>query len=761
MDLFIGGRSTVEALKNPSHSYRAVIDAQFGGTAHVGIWDIGAYKNIRPTDFHIRTNIIVGTVQSLRVQEKQRRKLYQHNEHLEPHFAHIPRTQDMDKMDNGSVRYSFFNLMKHHRPVLILDEGHRFKSTLSEDLIRDLNPTLVLEFTATPKGKKNVLVSVPATTLRDEEMIKMPVRLATAPDWQMAVHGALFRRKELSKIAYESGENIRPIVLFQAENKDKAVPVHILKKYLVDTEKIPEQKIAIATGDQRELDGIDIMSPDCPIEYVITVQALKEGWDCPYAYIFCSVANIQSSTDIEQLLGRVLRMPFAKRRKADALNCAYAYAPETTQFAQSAQQLVDKLVDMGFEDSEAEDMVEWQRFDLGDDTPLDITVNIPVTNDFELGMLGASANDFVEIVVQSDTTKHIRIIGAIPTDQQQIIANKIIGDKKTKQGYTNAMRLVAKHHAKQESFAMRNIPFGDIPQLMLDYGDGVLPVTPELFLEAEQWDPFEHDHLIQFNIETTTGNVYTIDISETHKIEVQQAEPYTHTLFSIAEGWTQPALVVWLEKYLHPYAHGMLAQSTIVEYIGRNLDTLNTDIQVLGRCRNQVLEALKRNLLATQQTARESAMQKYLFDDTAHVEIGNPFIFEKYTYNPPQQYHGAYQFKNHYYGVIAHMNGEELEVAKTLDTLPEVQFWVRNLDKGTCFKLPLHKNNFHPDFVARLTDGRVLVVEHKGQQYMTNDDSKEKNRIGTFWAEKTGNVFVMTTKTEQSPPIHSQIAESI
>ena len=105
-------------------------------------------------------------------------------------------------------------------------------------------------------------------------------------------------------------------MLFQAQPKNQEVTVEALKKHLIEVEQIPEHKIAVATGDQRELDGINLFDPKCPIEYVITVEALKEGWDCSFAYVFCSVASIQSATDVEQLLGRVLRMPYAKRRKA-------------------------------------------------------------------------------------------------------------------------------------------------------------------------------------------------------------------------------------------------------------------------------------------------------------------------------------------------------------------------------------------------------------------------------------------------------------
>ena len=52
------------------------------------------------------------------------------------------------------------------------------------------------------------------------------------------------------------------------------------------------------------------------------MQALREGWDCPFSYILCSVQNIRSATAVEQLLGRVLRMHYAARRSHPALNKA-------------------------------------------------------------------------------------------------------------------------------------------------------------------------------------------------------------------------------------------------------------------------------------------------------------------------------------------------------------------------------------------------------------------------------------------------------
>ena len=93
------------------------------------------------------------------------------------------------------------------------------------------------------------------------------------------------------------------------------------------------------------------------MRYIITVQALREGCDCPFAYVLCSLQPLSTATAIEQLLGRVLRSAVRKQRGRDALNRAYAHVCETT-FAHAATALVDRLVcDMGFEALDVASMI--------------------------------------------------------------------------------------------------------------------------------------------------------------------------------------------------------------------------------------------------------------------------------------------------------------------------------------------------------------------------------------------------------------------
>jgi len=145
--------------------------------------------------------------------------------------------------------------------------------------------------------------------------------------------------------------------------------VEELARSLMEDFDIPRSHIAIATGEQRELDGVDLLSPACDIRYVITVEALKEGWDCPFAYVLFSVSHVHSRRAVEQILGRILRMPYAQRKSNDELNRAYAYVM-SADFNHAAMSLTDALVDNGFTRQDASEAIippQTESLSLGDD----------------------------------------------------------------------------------------------------------------------------------------------------------------------------------------------------------------------------------------------------------------------------------------------------------------------------------------------------------------------------------------------------------
>ena len=91
------------------------------------------------------------------------------------------------------------------------------------------------------------------------------------------------------------------------------------------------------------------------------------------------------------------------------------------------------------------------------------------------------------------------------------------------------------------------------------------------------------------------------------------------------------------------------------------------------------------------------------------------------------------------------MNGEEFEFAKWLDALPEVECWVRNIDRNSqySFWLQTSSDKFYPDFIAKLTNGKYLVLEYKGEQ-LDNKDTEEKTKLGKMWASLSDDVEYAT-----------------
>jgi len=139
-------------------------------------------------------------------------------------------------------------------------------------------------------------------------------------------------------------------VLLQAEQEKESgnkITVRTIKEFLVKECKIPEEEIAIKTSSKNELDGVDLFSKKCKIRHIITVNALAEGWDCSFAYILISVANIGAKISVEQIIGRIVRLPNAKEKTQSALNNSYIFA-SAKNFNEAASQIVSGLENNGF-----------------------------------------------------------------------------------------------------------------------------------------------------------------------------------------------------------------------------------------------------------------------------------------------------------------------------------------------------------------------------------------------------------------------------
>jgi type III restriction enzyme len=749
---------TVEALKNTRHAYRQALDEAFEG--QVRIFDIADFAMIRPQDLRDQTCIVVGTIQTLRVSNTEGRKVYAHHEDLESHFSAVPlNAPDLERSEEGPnigrIKFSFANLMHLHRPLMIVDEAHNAMTGLSRDMQARVNPCAIVEFTATPHLNSNILHNVTAQELKREEMIKLPIVLTEHADWQSAVSGAVATRAALAEKALLDGAGyIRPIVLFQAQPRDEEVTVEVLKKHLLETESIPEEKIAVATGDQRELDAIDLFDPRTKIEYVITVEALKEGWDCSFAYVFCSVSKIKSATAVEQLLGRVLRMPYAKRRVAPELNKAYAHIAEPV-FTEAAKSLVDSLVDMGFDDSEARENIENPQYELDADglfSPREHPSPV-FQQTFEappeaIQALHREAGEGITVRTTDDGNVEVAVTGYLAPEVEAAIL-RAAPDAARGNLAEAAARYRAEIHPTLPA-AERGEGFV-APALIAWVQDEFVFAETDRFMEDFEWSLLDTPATLtesEFSIRQSQME-FEIDLDGKKLAYSFVNEQDRLALDTPVDGWDAINLSVWLDRQVRQI---YVSPSELLRWLRDAITHLTTTrgiaMPALWRAKYPLAQKLVEKIKAIRQDGCNKAYQLCLFSSEARTSVSFDagFKFAKGMYFDVRKHRGgAFRFSRHYLGPdnvpafsgIEGDGGEEFFCAQMLDSLNDkVEFWLRNVAKHTnSFRLPLASGFFYPDFVAKLEDGRIFVIEYKGEHFAGagNGDTNEKRLVGALW----------------------------
>ncbi len=257
---------------------------------------------------------------------------------------------DLEKNDSGDwVKQSLINVLKLIRPTVILDEAHKAYGPNDRNnrefvkSVNRLNPRFVLELSATPKiGISNILVNISGTELQAEEMIKLPIEIHSFgnSDWKHTLAETQKRLQELENRARElqSKENryVRPLALVRVQRTGAAqqapgiIHSEDAREYLIRNLAVPEEQIRVQSSEKKELAGEDLLSEESPVRWILTKDALKEGWDCSFAYVLALLDNTTATTAMTQMVGRIMRQPYARRMETShALNQCYIYCYNT------------------------------------------------------------------------------------------------------------------------------------------------------------------------------------------------------------------------------------------------------------------------------------------------------------------------------------------------------------------------------------------------------------------------------------------------
>ena len=750
---------TVKLMKDLAHPLRRLLDEELGD---VEVFDGPEALGIQPNIIAGKATVIVSTIQAYRVEATDGRKVYGNNGQLMAHFDHIP--LEVKNQFPSGFPHSLANVLRMHRPLVVVDEAQNARSELSMQVLERFQPRAIVELTATPildarENPSNVLHSVSAMQLKAEKMIKLPVVLTAESGFQEVMTSAIAMRKDLEDEAElewkETGEYIRPILLFQAEphsQERETLTVEVLEKALREDHHIPEAQIAVHTGDEKGLKDVDLNAESCVIRYVVTQTALKEGWDCPFAYVLCSVANLSSSTAVEQMLGRILRMPQAKEKKREALNKAYAFV-RSPHFYLAANQLRDQLVKKsGYEEKEAREFFvqrgKQSSFDFEAGGQRSVTITLPES--LRVESLPPAVQ--IHVLKHDDTKREITLTGKPDKKALKALADAV-EDESAKELIRAAVAQLGTQEKIMCSPAERQDRFA-IPQMMLELDGEVFSPDEGSWLESLWQPPLppNRDDVPTLTSVEAAQNAGIIDVVNGDVVTRQLPELGTQLrLIEVRENWSEIKLVSWLDRNI---PHGDLDADVARAWLNAVITEMQkqTPLGRLVRERFELRRRLETRLGVLRKDARRKEYQSALFGEHEAMKVrvggGYEFVYDPNSYPARTVCPRSADFVKHYYEKVGELEattpagniGEEFQCAQFIDGLPEVQWWVRNLERQPAhsFWLQTSTDRFYPDYVIQLKNGKIIVVEYKGTDRSTNDDSKEKERLGKLWEQRSG-----------------------
>lgn len=746
---------TLAALKDPWHPYRQKLNEHFRSQVEVySKQQMLDGQDFNPTAVLEQLSVFVLSYDSFRTSRKEGRKAYQQNGNL-AQFAKFCRDPSILLADTDET--ALIQVIRYLNPVVIVDESHHAGSALSVEMLRNFNPCFVLDLTATPRKNSNIISFVDAAQLKKENMVKLPVIVYNRKSQADVYSDAINIRNRLETQAAadqrSSGRYIRPIVLFQAQSNIGAnsTTYQKIKDTLVEA-GIPEAQIAVKTADKDELKGVDLLSPDCPVRYIITVNALKEGWDCPFAYVLATVANRTSAVDVEQILGRVLRLPYTQKNESNVLNLSYVIT-SSADFHGTLERVVSGLNSAGFSSRD---------YRAQDDTPPaeqppqpeQLPIEPAAEPEDEVPAVDPAAlRERIEPAVEEGGT-----VSASGTDEMLAAAlaqNDAYEEELENAGETALDRAPMEVREKMNVFRM-NEDFREeaarlrFPQFMREVGASFF---------SDEYIELKLDHLSPgFTLKDKDVQIdFTTLDAEMARIDVEGGgddQPRAWMLQGMDSSYFKEWFNARPSHFRLVHCKGLIRQKLskvncindreLQEYIDRVVETMTEDqvsdfeqspYPYVVKVENKVKELL-------------AAHRARVFD--LWLEQGKVVCRPNYVLPSSISPATATTIipKSLYSGEEGNMNEYERKVVWALSSMEQIKWWHRNISRqGFQINGSTHA---YPDIIAMTVSGKILMIETKGD-YLDNDESKEKARIGARWASLAGNNYryYMVFQTKQ------------
>jgi len=764
---------TIRAFNTVDHPYRQQLDKDFGGRVNVFTKDqLLNAQGFSPDSLEGTLNVCILSYASLRINSRKAdvRKVYQENGNLLK-FANYFNNREILLADTPDT--ALIQVLRQLNPVVIVDESHNAESDLSVEMLERLNPAFILDLTATPKDNSNIISYVDARELKKDHMVKLPVVVFNRKSVGDVLQDAIILRNTIEgqakSVERAGGRYIRPILLLQAQpNRNESSETYTKIKDKLIALGVPKDQIAIKTGDKDEIGNTDLLSKSCGIRYIITVNALKEGWDCPFAYILASVANRSSKVEVEQILGRILRQPYAEQHAESLLNTSYVLT-SSTDFNETLNEIVKGLNKAGFSDkdyrvgttevvTQPANTVSPELQSTGYE-PVDPQVGIVELHD---AVSENSTNDLDGINVEQ-----------IRSGIQQAIAEQESGTaipagpvaEMIQQATTQAEAYTEEFTQSQNSGLIggelgsmlnqctinaqyaQSVESLRIPQFYRHIG---APIT---FLASMENVLLEKEHLNDgFSLAAQDANIaFDFSASEVATVDIElsaqnDAVP-RYKILNRAESVYFNDYVSHLptEQRVSKCAEYIAAQlnrnnrfrtSDITSYVRRIIDGMNSEDlasmegNIVGYSRK-----IREKINALEESYRETRFFEWL--DNAKINVQYDYVLPSVI--APMSASSSIS-KGLYSKEADDLNNFEKKVINYIAGLNNIKWWHRIIERGENeFKINGFINHY-PDFMVMTNNGKLILVETKGD-HLDGIDSSRKLKLGRAWQNQAGSNF--------------------
>lgn len=738
---------TIKNLKDTSHPYRQKINSHFGNK--VEVFDKSALlqgSGFNATSVKEQLNIFVLSFDSIRTANKEGRKVFEQNGSL----------QSFETLLGKDEEISLMKVMQFLNPMVVVDESHNAETELSVEMLKEFNPCFILDLTATPRNNSNIISFIDALELKRENMVKLPVIVYNHQDKTEVINSALQLQKRLELQAIEEekkgGKYIRPIVLFQAQPKngkdflneeEEKSNVQKLKEKLIEL-KIPVEQIKIKTASINEIKGIDLMSRDCEVRYIITINALKEGWDCPFAYILASLADKSSAVDVEQILGRVLRQPYVMKHNFPLLNLSYVLTA-SSKFLDTLDNIVKGLNKAGFSDKD---------YKLADTTAIEtpkqtdplqqLTLTMPTAETAETSDDITSDIDTTRISVPSETELPSETISEI--EKTAIQQNETFEKTVSEMDATNTTALPNEIQQLVKTYSIKDIFKEQAEKINLPQFYLKVPAN-DLFGQKEEELPLEKENLLDgFALSKADTNIAFDSItSELYKVDLDETKKEHTPTFVRLDGSVKESVMAYILDPARKDSRVKNFTKRIMDIIGNMYPIPDKEIE---KYINRILEDFKdeqfNDFANNEYTYTDKIKQKIkslsdLFAEKKFKDfLDTDKVFIKPSFQLPKNISPGDTSKDitkSLYEKEGNMNGFEERVINEIGNMTNIAFWTRNIERKG-FRINGFVNHY-PDFIIQTKSGKTLLLETKGDHL----DAEPKIRLGSLWASKAGNNY--------------------